>query len=494
VAFLAGGVPLLATVRKIVKRSPYTMLVYWFFLLAYFWSLAGDGLWALFAADDPANLAGYQQRGLGRVLVDNICIFNGAYRPLGGLFYLITYQLAHLDPFPYRIVILILLTVNLVLAYRFALLVTGCRATAQLAVFLSCYHVNLIALYYYTSMIYDVLCFTFYFGALSYYFQCSRSPGFNVLRTLWFSLLYIAALNAKEMALTIPAIILAWELFPVVERGRAAGLSLRSNWKPIAASLLITAAYLPGKIWGREALAASPAYRLVPDLKTFLTANASYIENIFYRPLDSVQWQHTLWVWSALLAVILIWRRWRVLFCWWIAIVSGAPTAMIGRGGGPGLYIPLMAWSVLVAALLVGATRLFSAKYWKLATQAAIMVLVVSIAWYTHHMKWTQMPAVYSGQQTTWFTIESLRKLNPHVPKGAKVLFIDDPFEGWDTLFIARLWFRDPSLDVTLSRKLDRPLTADHLDSYDRVFAFKGGSLEIVPRRRDTSNLCIIHP
>jgi hypothetical protein len=57
----------------------------------------------------------------------------------------------------------------------------------------------------------------------------------------------------------------------------------------------------------------------------------------------------------------------------------------------------------------------------------------------------------------TGATLDKLRALNPHVKPGTHVAFLNDPFDGWDMLFIAELWFRDASLQFHLQRKVPLP-------------------------------------
>ena len=54
----------------------------------------------------------------------------------------------------------------------------------------------------------------------------------------------------------------------------------------------------------------------------------------------------------------------------------------------------------------------------------------------------------------------------------SRILFVNDPFAGYDMLFIAQLVWNDPSLDIQLSRKM--PLGAGQ---FDRVFTFAGSVL-----------------
>jgi hypothetical protein len=68
-------------------------------------------------------------------------------------------------------------------------------------------------LYYSTGSVYDLLCFTFYYAAfLSYLrFRAKASPlGWRHILVVLF--LYLCALAAKEMAVTLPLFLLLYEL------------------------------------------------------------------------------------------------------------------------------------------------------------------------------------------------------------------------------------------------------------------------------------------
>jgi hypothetical protein len=54
------------------------------------------------------------------------------------------------------------------------------------------------------------------------------------------------------------------------------------------------------------------------------------------------------------------------------------------------------------------------------------------------------------------------------------VAFLNDPFDGWDMVFIAELWFRDRSLRFHLQRKV--PLSPEELAKMT-VFDFQNGRL-----------------
>ena len=84
-------------------------------------------------------------------------------------------------------------------------------------------------------------------------------------------------------------------------------------------------------------------------------------------------------------------------------------------------------------------------------------------------------PVMASLGQETWDVIQQFRTLNPHVRPGSKLAFLDDPFQSWDMLFLAELWFRDRSLDIHVPRH--GPLTPEELAKMDYVFTFQDGKL-----------------
>jgi hypothetical protein len=78
------------------------------------------------------------------------------------------------------------------------------------------------------------------------------------------------------------------------------------------------------------------------------------------------------------------------------------------------------------------------------------------------------------GRQTAE-VIEQFRELNPQVTPGSHVVFLNDPFEEWDMLFIADLWFRDRSITVHLQKKT--PLTPASLAAIPSWFDYRDGRL-----------------
>jgi hypothetical protein len=78
------------------------------------------------------------------------------------------------------------------------------------------------------------------------------------------------------------------------------------------------------------------------------------------------------------------------------------------------------------------------------------------------------------GRQTAE-VIEQFRELNPQVSSGSHIVFLNDPFQEWDMLFIADLWLRDRSITVYLQKKT--PLTPASLAAIPFWFDYRDGRL-----------------
>ena len=192
---------------------PWRKLAFALLTLSYFLYFNWDGLRVRFAADDMMNMIAYWRLSPTELWLDLFMPWRGAFRPMGGIFYLPLLQCFGLNPLPYHAAMLAILLGNLYLVYRFARRIGCGELQAGLATLIVAYHAGLSMLYYSTAYIYDVLCFSFYMGAFLGYARV-RSQG-RLLRggeTALVVGLYLCALDSKEMALTLPIVLLAYEL------------------------------------------------------------------------------------------------------------------------------------------------------------------------------------------------------------------------------------------------------------------------------------------
>ena len=457
-------------------------------ILAYFLYFNWDGLWARFAADDMMNMVLCWRLGPIRLLLDLVMPWRGPYRPMAGLFYLPLLKFFGLNPIPYHAVMLGILLGNLYLVYRFARRIGCGELQAGLATLIVAYHVGLSMLYYSTAFIYDVLCFSFYMSAFLCYARV-RAQG-RLLRgreTVLVMGLYLCALDSKEMALTLPIVLLAYEWFyhrPNSRTPREIAGWLRGPGRVMLYCVALNLVYLYGKAFGPDAMLQAQGYRAELSLHRLFAFEKTAMGDLFLS-WETFDWRGVVAVW-----VLLAWLAWRrqrpvLRFCWVFLMLTPLPLAVLEGRGAACLYIPLAGWAVFAAVVLTdvaGAVAHFLAEepIFRRAGYAGLFAAILCTSFFLWAKKndynkreFVRGAMADLGRQTGDF-IQQLRALNPHIKSGTQVAFLNDPFDGWDTSFIAELWFRDKSLQFHLQRKT--PLPPEELAKMT-VFDFQDGRL-----------------
>jgi hypothetical protein len=447
-------------------------------IAAWFLRMAGDSLGARFAADDMMNIYGHWVAGPWGLVKANVLFFSTAYRPMGGLFHLPILYFAGLNPLPYHAVYLLLLMANLYLLYRFARLLSGSVRIALLAAFLGAFHGPMMALYYYTSWIYDVLCFLFYFLAFNFYLRIrneGRLP--NGRQTVILLLLYIGALNAKEMGVTLPVMIGVYELVFHPPRLRPIGGWLAREGRTAIFAGVLTVVYVLGKTLGPNALIQLDSYRPVFTLERFLQQTKINTASVFSHYVAF----NTLGL--VVFAVIVYWWAWRghrphLRFCSLYVLLSTLPTIFLERGGGPTMYIPQAGWIILAATLVVNLAALAGGTP-QIAMVAAVLWFVAGISLEAkHHSR----DAIWNGQIDTWKYIQEMKNLRLAPPPGSSILFLKDPYkDDWRMLFIAYLVLRDRTLRIDFLNRT--PLSPEQIAKYDTLIDVEEGCLTVVAGR-----------
>ncbi len=449
-------------------------------LFSYFAFFAWDGLHARFSVDDPSNIFGYWQRGVWPLIRAQFEFFSTYYRPMGGLFYLPIYDLAGFNPLPYRVVALSIVLLNTALFYRVAKLVSGSERVAWAAAILIAYHPRLADLVYQNAVIYDVLCFLFYFAALAWYLGIrARGQFCNWRQTAVFIVLYICALNSKEMGVTLPVTLGLYELLfhpPETISGRAIFAWLAREGRVCLIAAVLTAVYVLGKTLGPDPLLAVPAYTPEFTVHKFMTSISSNIRTLFYLP----DWFGPGVVTGAcvvLLAIAWIKRSRHVAFCVLLAILSELPIAFVGRSGS-NLYIPLAAWAMLVSAAVWKAAELAASVF---RTRVIAGLLVAIFLFLNARQAWSDTKWVRSYfrdlHEPVWSAIQQFSKFEINPPHQAKLAFVNDPLPPFTTLYLAYFRFQDLSLHIRLSKTA---LPEAELSGVDYVFDYRDGQFVLV--------------
>ena len=452
-------------------------------IAAWFLYFAGDGLWAPFTLDDLMNLHGYMQKSPAALLTDNLRYWSTAYRPLGGLFYVALYRLFGFNPLPFRIFCFALLGANLGLLFVFSRQISRSGEVAFFATFLLSYHAWFVDLYYSSGTVYDLLCFGFYFLAFTFYIrirQAGRLPDWR--ESVALAALYICALNAKEMAVTLPLFMLIyeWIFHPPQRRGLVRGAFNGARITLILGAL--TVPYLVGKLTGAGSLIQNPAYQLSVSPGRFLDAFHLYLNPLLYQ--DHVfRDSNTVQMLIAMLAFAL-WRRSRaMIFSWLFLLLSILPFAFINHYAAFFMYIPAVGWAIYAGELLALVRRELSHVLQRLfsvgqpITAVAVVFALVAVAIAPLHLR--ERPKTsrlfQRVQPPTREMARELLKQQLTMKPGARLLFVSDPFpkDQYFLLFLARLLYHDMSLEVV--RTAVNPVPPAGYGQYDAVFIFGPG-------------------
>jgi hypothetical protein len=424
-------------------------------LAAVFAYFCYDALRVHFAPDDLMNLGHYWQLKPGRLAAEFAAPWLGGYRPMGALFYLPLLRTAGLHPAPYHAAMLLVLLANVFLLYRLARLLGCSEIAASLAALLACYHPGLSFLYFNTSFIYDALCAFFYLAAIGYYIGIRRTGSrLSPRQIALFLLLDYCALQSKEMAFTLPAILVAYEVVAQKQRQYTAVL--------LGAALNLP--FLYGVLFSPNPLAGLSVYR--PEFsaaRAFAFQRDAFADLFVSWHTFNLPWVLAIWI----VLTVLAWRPGgpilRFAWCWWL--LTPIPIEFLEGRTNACLAIPFCGLAIFAATVL--SRRL-----------PAAVVLAAAAVWLVHadHLRRTLIrPQMRELGQETWAVIDQFNRVSPRVRPNSTVVFLNDPFDGFDMAFIAELWFRQPNLNIRLNRKT--PFTSEELAKADHLLTFEKGTL-----------------
>jgi hypothetical protein len=461
-------------------------------LIAYFLHFALPALPGGFREDEMMNMGICWRAGALKSLLANIVFWKvfyipgGAlydlplylYRPGGALYYLPLYHFFELDPFPYRVVQISILAASIPLVYYLSRRLAFSRSIAFLAVLALCYRPRLGSLVFVGAFIYDVLCGFFYFAALAYYIHIrEKEASLRPLQLLGFLVLYVCALNCKEMAVTLPVIVLVYELLksPGWPDWKAVLRWIRSYAAPSLIAGLLTVFYIYGKTHGSGSLASLDPYRPEYSWHNFTASNAKFVGELLFAG-------HTI----TPIALLLLWalvfiyafvRRDRTLqlMAFWIVIVPLPVAFIIPLRGDASLYLLLFGWAMIFAkvtfdlitliskfSVSVG-NRVLAAATGAIIGNACIKVslrvfrivatLLVAFTLAAFTQKENQrlrVPSFNVGAKTS-HVIHTFRSLGLRPLHGSSILLLlkENLFQNkWNVFFIASLVWNDHSLRI----------------------------------------------
>ena len=445
---------------------------------AFFLWFAADGLRSWFSGDDLMNLYHYWTQPLARLL-GGFAPHSTFFRPSGGLFYRGIHALFGFSALPFRVAALAVCMANLWLMYRSAAMLAGSREAGAIVLVLGGTHAALVHLYYDTGMIFDVLAFVFYYLTLVAYISvrgAGRVPG--AVTTILLTAGALFAIKAKEIAVTLPAALLMYEII-------WHGLPRNLRWfagagRMVAVTALLAAWTVGGRFLAADPLLSHPGYAPVFSLRTYLQTCGNYLGQLLYRPEPLSEGLVAAGL-IAMAGLAAISRRKEMLWAAAMAAVAPLPVAFIPPRNGFAFVVPAFPFLLYAAALLVWlrdvALRRFAGRRAGLVVQTATIALVAAVV-LPEHARMFRYPlaVIHDVQDKNRRYQDQLFEVLPEIRRGASVLVLNDPYakEIQDTQFLIWLSYGDPTIRID-RRKGFPDQQRQQLEHYDYVLDFRDG-------------------
>lgn len=516
------------------SRSIVPDLILVTLLIAYFLHFALKSLPAHFRGDDLTNMAHHWSVGVLQSIRTNLLFWTSSGRPFGAFYYLPLHHFFDLNPMPYRVVTITLLATTIPIAYSLARSLSSSRWIAFLTIVPWCYHPRLASLVFVDAYIYDVLCSLFYFAALAWYFGIrERGRSLHLLELFGFLALYVCALNSKEMAVTLPVIVLIYEATKYYQEPNQQTLFrwLARDASPALVAGLITAVYCYAKLYGPEGVYAHPqggAYIPRYSWHAFGRVNAAFWSQLVYLAPNRVVQPRTVFAAWAVVFLYAFLKRDRLMAmmgCW--VVITPLPLVfLVPVRGDASLNLVLFGWAMILAKLTSDLIRLISESSivtgrqsvvaaamgaiaggtftGKLtaavvaATAGAVAVrlpkailrvvatLIIAIALAIHAERQNQREVaklLRTGEKESYL-IQAFHTLSLRPKPGCRILLAENPFADapvggpWYPLFIATLIWHDHSL--TIYQEGLHKLNAEQIANMDYILAVHEHKVDVL--------------
>lgn len=467
-------------------------------LAAFFYAFQKRVLKAHFGPDEMMNIYNVWSPPLWKVLLANLAFWSKFVRPLSALYYLPLFHFFKLNPVPYSVVRIGILGVNTILFYKLARLIAGSWWVAVLASFVVAYQAHLGNIAFDGAFIYDALCGGFFFAALLYYIHARRGRGhLSVAQACLFLALCVAALDSKEMAVSLSVMAFAWELLmeqhPAGWPTREALRQWARQLWPALASGAVTGIYILGKTTGQGSLTHIDVYTPVLTWARFSESTVRFMNTIFYA--EGFTMQHAIALWAILLIAGVVGvlrggilkgrRNPRWLFLWIWVMVTPLPIAFLPGRGAALLYIVAAGWAIAAAMMLRSASwllarHLFLGRAGRIATMLGCLLFC---AWqYEDVTRREHRYDVYgyllTGEMTMQW-IHAIQQLGLQPKPKSNIIFLNDPSPTtFDITFIAELLWRDHSLEIW--QQAQAHLTPERIAKMDYIIDCSGGDFKVV--------------
>ncbi len=446
----------------------------------YFFRLTRPALHTYFTADDFQNLWRGWFFPLGSLLKANLLFFwtSDFNRPTVADWYRVILHFAGMDPFWFRAANLAAHGGNIFLTYAVTRRLTGSRETAMVTALLFSYSKAQNYLYFDTGYTCDVLCYLFYFGNFLYYLrirQEERAPTWRETAVL--AVLFVGALNAKEIAATLPLVLGVYELLWHKKR----------QWRAVAILGSFVAAMAAGRVLGPHSLTMFEEYRPVLTWGRFMLTSGTFLANAMGEAKAWNQWA-VLGTWAGLAAVAWFSGRRDLRFAWCYVMLSPLPVAFIPPRGTQQYFLPWFGWMLFIGILLMWPVEYLTNRAWgrwswlPRSRAAAVLAVLIAVRYpYYKKLGWQNVASVAVEGEDLRYAVWDLFGLEPKLKPGARVLFLKDPIAtDWTLQMMALVGYRDRNLSIYDARMQGKMPDEATMATFDYVFDYKKGRFQEV--------------
>jgi hypothetical protein len=439
------------------RKLQFLSIAAWLIILANFVWFTWRVPQSPFAPDEIMKMGWAWEAGPLRIFPAIVAFFSPFYRPVGQLYYWILFHLFGLNFVPFRIADLSILLLNLWLVYCVLRRLSKSLPAIYIATFLFSYQAKvMIVLDYNGAFAFDRLCFTFFIAAFLAYIRIrSRQETLGLKSVALVAFLYLLALGSKEMAVSLPFVLVAYELLFHPPR------ELSKTWRPPLFLFLLTAAYVFGRTYGQGALLDSDGYQLHPiTLSHYLASLASYLDVFLMKPYHVTLFQIAVLILAASFWAAASRSRPLGLALAWM-LLTPLPIAFIDRGG-LSLYIPLLGWCLFASESTIRLAKLASDRFGsgrhKYAVSLIVHVVLAGALVFvmferTRRTQDRELRFTLNNGSLTQHVVQEFTRVRPRIRPGDTVYITNSPLPGYDATFITELWANVKPLRVVESGK-----------------------------------------
>lgn len=326
---------------------------------------------AALSSDDFKNLSFAQLISARTMLESNLRPANNIFRPVGMTVYWILWQVFGLDPFPYRVVAMVIHLLNVALVYSILRFAAGSEFCAALGALLFASQPAFASIFYDFGTIFELLTALWFFLALRIYF----SAGHTIPGMLLVSLACFLANNSKEMAVTLPAVLLLYELLIGRRWKTSAARTSRAGMlgvlcRQLLIPTLIVLWFFLVKLPGLRAIPPSDPYFMEFSGVALGRGYGWYFNSLYQTHLRWAGWM----IIATFAGAVFVWKRWRwaLFFLLYVFLALIPVVFLIHHRYEFYWYVPCLGLCGLIA-LLVRSALSAAANFSKPAGALALM-------------------------------------------------------------------------------------------------------------------------